>query len=65
MTTKVKGEDYFGDYQNDGNDLSLKERIDEIAKVGFPIEFTDWNTIVNNDSELSELVNERFNAGKE
>ena len=65
MITEVIGEDYFGDYQNDGNLLSLKQRINEIAKLGFPIKFTDWDATVNNENELRELVYEHFNVEEE
>jgi len=61
MDIKIDANDYFGNHENDGNLLSLNERIGEIAKLGFPIEFTDLGITVNNEEELCKIITEHFN----
>lgn len=56
MSIKISLNDFFEDYQNDGNLLSFEERIEEIEKFAdYPIELEQTIT-VNNREELVSAI---------
>jgi hypothetical protein len=59
---KINIKDFFMDYPCDGNGLSFDGRVDEIAKLGFPMELI--GLIVNNEQELSILLETYFKTEK-
>ncbi|GAB6008282.1 hypothetical protein [Dysgonomonas reticulitermitis] len=60
MSIKISLNDFFKDYQNDGNLLSFEERIEEIEKsADYPIELEQTITI-NNREELVSAIKEQL-----
>jgi len=58
---KIDVNELFKEVQNDGNNQSFKERVAEIAKLGFPIELI--GLIVNNENELRKVLEAHFEKG--
>ena len=53
--------EYFKDLYQDGSPLSFERRVNEIAKLGFPIEIVEIDgSIVYNEETLSKLLKARF-----
>jgi hypothetical protein len=63
MKKIIDVKDFFADYSCDGNDWSFDERVNEIAKLGFPIELI--GLIVNDEQELSKLLETYFRKEEE
>lgn len=62
MSIKISLNDFFEDYQNDGNLLSFEERIEEIEKFAdYPIELEQTIT-VNNREELVSAIKEQLKS---
>jgi len=58
MSTKIALKELFLDHEIDGNGSSINQRIEEIAKNGFPVEFIGTGVVMRDKEELTKKVYE-------